>query len=250
MEWEVGLAFLKWPAAFIEYGVTAHASDDEVGAALAQWLAEKNNGHSQEWNDSVRRHGIAQARREWEERYTHGPVGGTSFVSRLRRTAARVDPMRRVVPELSEDEGSTVLQWGESHFEAGATRYRFECWAWAAMRWLKKKCLHELRGRGRLPICSDPDDPLQRVDFELPARTAESWPFGSGRDSRSREARYGQFRDVLQHKERWMEWSGNYYNPRFRRPNAPSDIKGKARSYCFVLPNLDVRAGDLPLPPS
>lgn len=154
------------------------------------------------------------------------------------------------MPELSEDEGNAILQWGESYFEAGAIRYGFECWAWAALRWLKKKCHVELRERGRLPICSDPHDPLQRVDFELPARTEESWPFGTGRESKSKKPRYLQFRDVLQHRVRWMEWSSNYYNPRFLHPNAPPDITGKARGYCFVLPDLDVRAGDQPIPPS
>jgi len=247
-EWEMGSALLKWPTWFTDYNLGAAPSDAEVAYALATWLADHSNGLSEEWNDTLRASGSReQAIREWQKRYLNKGADGRSMIDRMRTAAMLSDPGLRLVAELSECDALTILDWGTDNYEASANRYRFECWAWSAFRWLKAKCLKDAR-RGKLVPHSAYEGDLPMVDYDVPARTMERWPFGGGRSSRTGSPRYVEYAKILK-RIGWMKWQSGYFNPRRFNPKLPDDIKGKARTFTFPLPELSIRAKELPVRP-
>ena len=243
-EWNVGSAFVRWPLAFPEYGLGTSPSDLEIADALSHWVADRSNGLSREWADAVKG---ASSREEaidkWRDRYLRRGPDGRSMIARLRMAAMLADPGLMPVAEVSDEEAGEILEWAEENFEPSAIRYRFEIWTWSAFRWLKAKCLKDAR-LGTLPLNRAAEDDQPFVDYDLPARTMERWPFGGGRSRKTQRPRYVEYSRILQ-KIGWMRWKSGYYNPRRFNRRLPDDIKGKAKTFTFPLPSLTLRAKDL-----
>lgn len=180
-EFEVGTAMWLWPELFADIGLPARPGGLDVGRALARWLAERSNGFSAEWNDSLSDLGTAGALDLWTRRYTLVTgLNGTAPVDRMRIAALSLNPDAWVTIHLAPEEYQAILDLSRHAYWSRALSqpemYKFEIWACICWRTAKRQ-LRRSPGGG----------PLNRV--EIKAEWMAGWPWGK---------QYTRWRDILQ----------------------------------------------------
>ena len=247
-EWLVGLAIVLAPELFEELGTFDVADDDAVAETLARWLAERHNGYSNEWAESVRRHGsVHGAIAAWRERYlSPSGLSRDNLITRLRRAAAALDGSLRRTHLLNDEERKLIMALAENAGLQGSNLYRAEVWLAASQRAVKRIIKYHTR-RGRSPVHGDEDGPKVAV-AQIAARWMQKWPYGKGaarRPGAVSAPAYVRYRKLLIDAG-WMTLER--YSPTataFRegmRP--PDDLAFEASTYAVRVPELDVRVRD------
>lgn len=243
VEWHVGRAFILHPITFRHYGLTGAPSKTEVAWAIARWLANHHNGKSKDWTTAVRRLGSEEeAVRYFAESYLRpNAAEGLSTIDRLARSVGKYDSSLRLVAELSRAERHEMLAVASRHFKPGAMVYKFECWLFAWLRAVKHTIFSPRRRGGEPTPVVEAGGRV--VEVELSAEWMLGWPYGSGRDSKTREARYVDFARILREESLMIP------TRRFQSPTYGKNREGVATTYRVPEPNLLVRVRDLDATP-
>lgn len=225
-EFMIGRAMWLWPELFGDLGLPVTPDREDVALCLAEWLAARANGYSQEWAESLRR-GLAGAKRWWVERYLRrSTTDGLAPVDRMRRAAAAVSPDLWPTVHLTPAERRELLRiarrarWS-GRLRDGADLYRFEVWVSTLLRVAK--------GQVRRGGASGDRD---SCTAQIAAAWMEHWPWGK---------RYTEFRQILV-DQGFLRIVRNY------QKGPAADVPGHATTYKF--PQFDwCRRRDLTMPP-
>ena len=242
-EFRVALAAILAPEVLEPFGLTRVGDDENLARAVARWLAEKNNGWSREWKESVAGRSIDAATSSWAARYlTRSATTGEHFVDRVQAAAFRLDGGLRTTLLLADEERRDVMALAEGAGLRGSDLYRAEVWIASLVRRVKSIVRHHLHAGTPL---DDVDDEGRRMVFApIAARWMEGWAYGSGgrgRDGGSPLPNYIRYRQFVMDAG-WMRLAR--YSPtkiafnHGRRP--PDDIARQASVYAVRMPRLDV----------
>jgi hypothetical protein len=182
------------------HGLSEAPADVEVAERVARWLAEKNNGHSVDWNRKIQdHHGDEDAAvQEFINDYLTANADGFHFIDRLWNAASRDDPTRRRVIGVSDTDARSILRVAEKEYESGVLRYRFECWLFAWLREVRGIAYSKKRsGMLRMTEMETGRGVETAVVLEISRGwMKDKWPFGSGENEEG-TVRYVEFREVL-----------------------------------------------------
>lgn len=188
-EYEVATLLANDPAAAGRAGLPGcDGSETSIAGVTASWLALRNNGWSEEWRDSVERHGVG-AQDAWRERYlAEGVVRRAMATARSRTWSPRRPTLSGEGRQpLAEQDWARlahifddVTRFGD--LTASAARFRSEVWCmslFTAARWQMLQ--------GHASPCTDltpfprhfGGDPAEWVRVALPSKWMERWPGGS-----------------------------------------------------------------------
>lgn len=251
-EFAVGMAMAVRPEEFRPYGLRTLFTPRQHAYAIAGWLADHHNGHSQEWNASYARHGSVDAVvEEFAARYLE-PTGGTglNMIDRIMRAVHAVDPNSHRIRQLTPEEWATIFRWADQHFRPGSERLKFEVWTGAFFRALKEIIrYHEGRvlepGAPRRYEALDDGYGTEWVKVELSAEWQETWPYGSG--GHGRRTSYLRYRSVLE-AEGVLQKVAAHLSPWQRDRHAPDDARGEASIFIVRRP-ADATISDVRVPP-
>lgn len=230
-EFKVGVAMWSDPTKIPAFGRRTTPTREDVARGLALWLAQRHNGHSEEWKAALH-YGVEHAIRRWTERYLQRGPDGLAPVDRMLRAAlATGDDCGMVAPADMED----VVRMGEACFgPRHPHRYAFEVWTCALITAVKSILRYRQQKELEVPVGPG------YVEVPILAEWMEAWPWGSGHQDGRRS--YVKFRDILV--------SQGYIVPvgqpkwHIDSPGAP----GLATPYRIKRP-ASVRANELPLTP-
>jgi hypothetical protein len=243
-ECDVGRHFIAHPTDYPHFGLSEFPTDREIAEAIARWLAERNNGHSSDWNRAVRQYGgVEEAKAVFVELYlTPHRLTGETFIDRLRRAPIVKDKSRRRVNELSSKERNRILEIAERHFPVGVARYRFECWLFGYLRSVKRIVTSHHKNRTLKTADLDPLSGKPRVLLQIHSRWMRNWPYGDGQDCAG-AARYRQYVRIL------VEEGVLQKHQSHRARNISRTGKGTSTVFVLRCPDLTVRAADLDVDP-
>lgn len=247
-EWLVGLAILLAPELFAEFGVTTSPNDECVARSLANWLAARHNGCSDEWYASSARRSTEAAVGVWTARYLErGAATGAHLVDRLRHVASQLDGSQRRTLLLSDAEQRATMDLAEGAGLSQAALYRGEVWLAACQRAVKSIVgYHARRGSA---LAERTEGGHRVIIVPIAARWMQRWPFGKG----------------LHHDEAGVVTAGYVYNRQIlidaglmqierysptatvfeRGGSVPDDLAYEATTYAVRLPELCVRVRDV-----
>jgi hypothetical protein len=173
-------------------------------------------------------------------------VQGDDTIDWLMASVGRGDPSYRRVLTVSPPEARRVFKLAEA-VPRGAGRYKFEVWAFAWLRGVKRIILRDdkrgsLRTTHLYPDERTADDAFE---VELSSRHMRDWPFGDGQDA-SGVASYRRFRDVLAGDDMMVLVAAH------RRAGFRGATRDTAARYAIPRRALDlyVRRRDAPVDPS
>ena len=193
-EFKVGMAMWIEPELFSAFGLPSNPTREDVATSLPRWLAEKHNGCSQEWAESLRGRNPAEVLDLWKRRYlTPGSGCGEAPVDRMRRAAlgaqAQHDELDLDLPHPLDIQD--IREIAAELFPPGPNRYHFEVWT-CCLLVASKSVVRYRRRNGQVE--SRPEDPGY-VTVEISADWMEGWPWGAGEIDGRRA--YLVFRDGL-----------------------------------------------------
>jgi hypothetical protein len=247
-EFRVALAGILAPELMEPFGLTRVGGDENLARAVARWLAEKNNGWSREWKESVAGRSIDAATSSWVARYlTRSATTGEHFVDRVRAAATRLDGGLRTTLLLADEERREAMAVAEAAGLGGSELYRAEVWIASLVRAVKSIVRHHLRAVTPL---DDVDDEGRRFVFApISARWMEGWAYGSGGRGHGGGApvpNYIRYRQLLM-DARWMRLAR--FSPTKVAFNhghlPPDDMSRQASVYAVRMPCLDVCVRDV-----
>jgi hypothetical protein len=240
------LAAVLSPAVLAPFGLVDAEDDACIADAVARWLAERNNGQSKEWHQSLRYGSKERAIAAWRARYLQrSAVTSEHFIDRVRAAATRLDGSLRHTLLITDEEREELVELAAQF--TGSARYRAEVWLAASRRAVKSIVRHHLR-RG-VPLDEVTDDGKRIVFAPIAARWMQGWPYGSGvrdRGSAASTPNYVRYRQLLI-DARWMRLA--HFSPTavaFRRGlRPPDDLAFQASRYAVRMPKMGVRVRDV-----
>jgi hypothetical protein len=244
-EWKLGLAIVRDPTM---HGLSDSPADEEVAERVARWLAEKNNGCSDDWNRQLetQKGNVEATVQEFIREYLAPNSDGFHFIDRLWSAATKDDPSWRRVLGVKDSEARSILHVAERSYPAGVLRYRFECWLFAWLRECKRLAYRNRRnGTYRTTQVETRRGTETAVILEISrGRMKNTWPFGSG-ENQDGTARYVEFREVLYSRHLLF----------YHEPHRTKGFKGAERNIAtrYAVPerivSTKVRLRDLPADP-
>ena len=241
-EWLAAITMVLDPTLFVDLGLTDVRDDEQVAGTLARWVAERENGFSAEWADTVREHRSADAARQaWAQRYlARGSATGAHMVDRVRRAVAGLDGSMRRTFLLSAEERRGLMAIAEEAGRTGSSLFRAEVWLASCQRAVKSIVEHrEQRG---LFVQERFRDGQRTVVIPISARWMESWQFGKGR--------YTEYRELLEDSGRMRVARFSPTADLFRRGSRPpDDLAYEASEYEVRLPAMDLLVRDVGVNP-
>jgi hypothetical protein len=223
-EFRVGRDMWLWPELFADLGVPADPTREEVARGLATWLAERSNGMSRDWRTRLEQYGREGAIEWWTAHYLRlNDTDDLAPVDRMRRAALALNPDAWPTVHLTPDEHRRILEisnWARwSSLLDGKGQYRFEAWACACLRTVKRQIRRERWPATRLP----------HAQVEIKAEWMAGWPYGKT---------YAHFRDILESRGMFVR------KHTYRAPQG--GVPGRAITYEAPQPEW-IRRGELPM---